>query len=151
MAEENKSEKTEGNSSLPDQRHGGTILLVEDDDLIRKLTQRILTLNGYTVLSATGPEEAVRSAVEHGSIQLMITDVAMPRMDGRELAKYLELAHPEMKVLYMSGYTSGIISHNGLLEEGLAFIEKPFTSDELLRRVKLVLGERVAVGAGGGF
>jgi CheY-like chemotaxis protein len=120
-----------------------TILLVEDEEMVRRLGRTVLQNNGYNVLEASNGEEGLRIAQEHGAkqIHLMVTDVVMPRMSGRELADCLEPIRPEMKVLYMSGYTDDAIIRHGVLEQGMAFIQKPFAPDALLRKVRDVLDE----------
>jgi PAS domain S-box-containing protein len=118
-----------------------TILLVEDEEMVRKLACTVLEKNGYRVLEAPNGEEALRIAQEHSAkqIHLMITDVVMPRMSGRELADCLESVRPEMKVLYMSGYTDDAIIHHGVLDPGIAYIQKPFAPDVLALKVREVL------------
>ena len=119
---------------------GETILVVEDEEKVRQLTVQILTKNGYTVLEAPQGDEASYICKQHkGPIHLMVMDVVMPGMNGRELAKSLASYHPEMKVLYMSGYTDNAIVHHGILERGLNFIQKPFTMDGLLGKIREVL------------
>ena len=119
---------------------GETILVVEDEEKVRQLTVQILTKNGYTVLEASHGDEASHICEQHkGPIHLMVMDVVMPGMNGRQLAKSLEPHHPEMKVLYMSGYTDNAIVHHGILEKGLSFLQKPFTMDGLVRKVREVL------------
>ncbi len=119
---------------------GETILVVEDEEKVRQLTVQILTKNGYTVLEASHGDEASHICEQHkGPIHLMVMDVVMPGMTGRELAKSLEPHHPEMKVLYMSGYTDNAIVHHGILEKGLSFLQKPFTLEGLLRKMREVL------------
>ena len=118
-----------------------TVLLVEDEEAVRKLIHAILRNYGYKVLEAANGEEALRIAHEQPpqSIQLMLTDVVMPRMSGRELADCLKSVRPEMKVLYMSGYTSQAVVHHGVLDPATAYIQKPFTSDALASKVRDVL------------
>ncbi len=118
-----------------------TILLVEDEEMVRKLACTVLEKNGYRVLEAPNGEEALRIAQEHSAkqIHLMITDVVMPGMSGRELADCLESVRPEMKVLYMSGYTDDAIIHHGVLDPGIAYIQKPFAPDVLALKVREVL------------
>ena len=117
-----------------------TILLVEDDEAILNLSKMILENLGYTVLAAQTPVDAIHLAEDHhGDIHLLITDVVMPEMNGRELAEQLSAIRPNLKCLYMSGYTADVIAHRGILDEGLNFIQKPFGSDELAARVRQVL------------
>jgi two-component system cell cycle sensor histidine kinase/response regulator CckA len=117
-----------------------TIFFVEDNEEVRKLGRRILEKQGYHVLEASQGKEALQMCEGHkGPIQLMVTDVVMPGMDGRELANRLMSVHPETKVLYMSGYTDNAITHHGILEKGMHYIPKPFTVEGLLNKVREVL------------
>ncbi len=117
-----------------------TVLLVEDEVGVRSLLHGVLTSGGYTVLEGRRGEEALRIAELHqGPIHLILTDVVMPGMSGRELAERLKASRPEMKVLYMSGYTDDAIVHHGVLDPGMAFLQKPFTPDALARKVREVL------------
>ena len=117
-----------------------TILLVEDEEIVRKLAITILKRSGYTVLEANGGSEALLQSERYtGHIHLMVTDVVMPQMSGRELAERLAPLRPEMKVLYMSGYTDDEIIHRGILELDTAFMQKPFTPDQLLQKVRELL------------
>ena len=114
-----------------------TILLVEDEAMILDLAKRHLTSLGYRVLSADHPTEALNLAKAHGGrIDLLITDVIMPEMNGRELADLLLSDHEDLKVIYMSGYTSNVIAHHGVLEEGISFLGKPFSLAELANKVR---------------
>ncbi|MEW5980060.1 MAG: PAS domain S-box protein [Acidobacteriota bacterium] len=118
-----------------------TILLVEDEDVVRTLAASILTKNGYQVLESRGPEEALRIAhLRERPIHLLLTDVVMPVMSGRELAVRLVAARPDMRVLYMSGYTDEIMFQHGVLTPGTAFLPKPFTPHTLSSKVREVLG-----------
>jgi CheY-like chemotaxis protein len=121
-----------------------TILAVEDEMEVRKLVARILKGQGYTVIEASDGEEAIKLAQKNSGkqIHLLLTDVVMPGMSGRELAVTLGLHHPNLKVLYMSGYTDDAIVHHGVLEEGVNYIQKPFTLDALARKVREVLDQR---------
>jgi CheY-like chemotaxis protein len=120
-----------------------TILIVEDEAGLRKLARRALQQYGYMILEAENGEEALRVSEAHeGPIQLMITDVVMPMMNGRELAEKLQPLYPHMKVIYMSGYTDNTIVHHGVLEPGLNFLEKPFSPDGLARKVREVLDKK---------
>jgi PAS domain S-box-containing protein len=117
-----------------------TILLVEDEPAILEVAAEILIRQGYRVLAASSPEEALRLAGQcGGAIALLLTDVVMPGMNGRELAKRLQSLYPHLKRLFMSGYTSDIIAHHGVLDEGVHFIQKPFTLAGLAAKVREVL------------
>jgi two-component system, cell cycle sensor histidine kinase and response regulator CckA len=120
-----------------------TILLVEDEEIVRKLAVTILKRSGYTVLEANGGGEALLRCERYaGEIHLLVTDILMPQMSGRELAERLTPLRPEMKVLYMSGYTDDEFIHRGILELDTAFMQKPFTPDYLLQRVCEVLNSK---------
>jgi two-component system cell cycle sensor histidine kinase/response regulator CckA len=117
-----------------------TILLVEDEPAILNLTRRVLERLGYIVLTAATPGEALRLAREYDArIDLLITDVVMPEMNGRDLAKSVLNLYPNMKRLFMSGYTADVIAHHGVVEEGVHFIQKPFTVETLGEKVRNVL------------
>jgi CheY-like chemotaxis protein len=120
-----------------------TVLLVEDEDQVRAILTQILENQGYHVLSASHGEEALAISQAPGDIQLMITDVVMPQMSGRELAERVVAARPSLRVLYMSGYTDDAIVRHGLLDETLNFIQKPFDSATVARKVREVLDSRV--------
>ena len=123
---------------------GETILLVEDEPAVRELACTVLADQGYTVIEAQNSEDAVRLAGKHRSeIHLLLTDVVMPGMSGRDLAKHLTALHPYLRVLYMSGYTNNVIAENGALEEGLSFLQKPFTPGALTQRVRETLDRPV--------
>lgn len=118
-----------------------TVLLVEDEQSVRELAELILLENGYNVLQAANGKEALEILEPHdGTVHLLITDVVMPGMNGRELAEAVLALRPESKVLYMSGYTDDAIIHHGVLDQRTAFLEKPFTSKSLLQKVRDVLG-----------
>ena len=117
-----------------------TVLLVEDEEAVRVLSRRILESNGYTVLEAVGPEQALQAARDHpGPIHLLLTDVVMPEIGGPDLASLLGKIRPGIKVLYMSGYTDDAIVRQGLVAEGVSFLQKPFTPAKLARKVREVL------------
>ncbi len=120
---------------------GETVLLVEDELSVMNVSRIILESIGYKVIAANTPEQAINMAREHrGEIHLLLTDVVMPGMNGRELAKKIKALYPTVKQLFMSGYTADIIADHGVLDEGIHFIEKPFTKDELVDIVKIVMG-----------
>lgn len=117
-----------------------TVLLVEDEEMVRSMTREILEERGYVVLEAKHGKDALRVSEQYvGPIHLMLSDVVMPQMSGRELAEQLSPIRSEMKVLYMSGYTDDAIIHHGVLDHGVEFIEKPFSADALARKVHDVL------------
>ena len=119
-----------------------TILVVEDEESVRKLTQRILRGAGYTVLAAANGSDAMLTSERHeGPVHLLLTDVVMPQMSGRELAERLSQLRPTMRILYMSGYTDDAIVHHGVLEHGVHFIAKPFSATELRQKVRAILDE----------
>ncbi len=117
-----------------------TLLLVEDQNPVRELARRFLEMAGYRILEASsGPAALGVSREFTGQIHLMVTDVVMPRMSGRELALTLASERPQMKVLYMSGHTEEAIVHHGVLKEGVEFLQKPFSQRDLLGRVRRIL------------
>jgi PAS domain S-box-containing protein len=117
-----------------------TVLLLEDEERVRKLAQRILEAGGYRVLVASRGEEAVQMCKEHqGAIHLLLTDMVMPQLSGRDVASQLSPLRAEMRVLYMSGYTDNAVVRHGMLEPGMAFLQKPFTPETLLNKVREVL------------
>jgi len=142
-----KNEKTEwikGKGRTPIEKLSGseTILIVEDDDRLRKLLRITLEKYGYKVLDAGNGEEAIEICNSYdGIIQLMITDVVMPKMNGKEAVDRIQPLYPKMKVIFMSGYTDDAISHHGVLEPGLNFIEKPFKHEQLALKIREVLCE----------
>jgi PAS domain S-box-containing protein len=130
-----------GSQALP----GGseTILLVEDEQSVRQATALLLQSFGYNVLSAPTPDDALRQAADHpGAIHLLITDVIMPGMNGRDLAIKLTEMQPGMACLYVSGYTADVIAHHGILDEGIHFLPKPFAREALANKVHEVLRGR---------
>jgi CheY-like chemotaxis protein len=119
---------------------GERVLLVEDDLAMMNLCKGMLERLGYIVLAACTPGEAIRLAEVHtGKIHLLITDVVLPQMTGRDLAKLLVSVDPNMKQLFMSGYTANVITHRGVLDEGVCFIQKPFSMKDLAAKVHQVL------------
>lgn len=126
----------------PVSRGTETILLVEDERAILDITTRMLQQQGYTVLAACTPGEAIRLAEAHsGEIHLLMTDVVMPEMNGRDLARNILSFYPNLKRLFMSGYTANVIAHHGVLDDGVNFIQKPFTRRDLTVKIREVLEE----------
>jgi CheY-like chemotaxis protein len=118
-----------------------TILLVEDEPVVRKLVHEILSMNGYTVLEAIQGNDALRLfAEQRGQIDLLLTDVMMPGMSGRELAQRITTAQPQTKVLFMSGYTDDAVLRHGAFDAEIAFIQKPFKPVALAQKVRELLG-----------
>jgi two-component system, cell cycle sensor histidine kinase and response regulator CckA len=121
-------------------RGGETIILAEDDEAIRSLSRIALQSCGYLLLVAANGDEALQLAAAHAAdVHLLVTDVVMPKMSGRELAERLRTTRPELRVLYVSGYTDDAIVRHGIVEEGVTFLHKPFTPTTLARRVREVL------------
>ncbi len=129
----------------PEAFHGTeTILLAEDSAGVRAVAREVLQRNGYSVIQASDGRAALELAATHsGTIHLLVTDVIMPEMSGRQLADRLRDERPELQVLFVSGYTDDAIIRHGILEPGIAFLQKPFTPEALARKVRAVLDERV--------
>jgi hypothetical protein len=128
---------------VPHTALGGTetVLLVEDEESVRQLVRETLAAKGYEVMEAENGEDGIAVAAQHdGRIDLVITDVVMPGMGGRELVKHLAQSRPQTRVLYLSGYTEDAIVSEGTIESGAAFLQKPFTLQNLSRKVREVLG-----------
>jgi two-component system cell cycle sensor histidine kinase/response regulator CckA len=125
-----------------------TILVVEDEADVRRLTSEMLKQQGYTVLEAASGPEAIRIWRDnHGKIDLVLSDVIMPHMSGPEMARELRALQPELKVIYMSGYTGETIARHGVLNQGTRFLQKPFTVKTLMRKVRGILDENSSTGA----
>ena len=140
--------RVEGKAGKPDGPAGEglelqgveTVLVVEDDSSVRTLIVRVLKRRGYKVIEASNAGEALQAAREFaGDIHLVLTDVVMPEMSGKALASQIEAERPGIRVLFVSGYTNDAIVHHGVLDTGVAFLQKPFTSDFLARKVREVL------------
>lgn len=137
-AEENGLE-----SLLPHAESSETILVVEDEKGLRELTVRILQKLGYTVLVAAGGAEAIEAAASYtGEISLLLTDVVMPNMSGRQVADRLLTLRPGLKILYFSGYTDSTVIHHGVLEDGVDFLPKPFSREVLANKIREILSRR---------
>ncbi len=118
----------------------GTVLLVEDESSVLRLASRFLEILGYSVLPAESPAEALHIARDHtGNLDLLMTDVVMPEMNGRQLFEELTALRPEVPCLYMSGYTADIIARRNVLEDDVSFLQKPFSMRELAVAVEKVL------------
>jgi len=129
-------------SAIP-RGHGETVLLVEDDPAILLLAETMLTGLGYKVLEASVPNLALQLAKEHlGTINLLMTDVVMPEMNGRDLARQVQALDPEIKVLFMSGYTADTVAHHGVLDEGVRFLQKPFSIKDVAHKIRQALDEK---------
>jgi DNA-binding NtrC family response regulator len=133
-------EKGERKAAPGDSTGTETILLVEDNEQVRNLAREILERQGYTVIEAGDAAAALELLSSHGGpVHLLLTDVVMPGMNGRELYEEALSAHPDLKVLYMSGYSEDVIADRGVLEEGVRFLQKPFTVQSRAAKVREVL------------
>jgi two-component system cell cycle sensor histidine kinase/response regulator CckA len=134
-----------GTADTSSSQNGGseTVLLVEDEESVRQLVRETLESKGYKVLEADNGEAALRIVSNYSDkVDMLITDVVMPGMSGRELSARLCASRPQTKVLYLSGYTEDAIGHEGVVDPDTAFLQKPFTLQMLSRKVREVLGER---------
>ena len=139
MIEEKNVDKTGLQKKAAD---GGTetILLVEDEPSILQMTRMMMEKKGYTVLTAATPSKALEKAKNYSdTIDLLMTDVVMPEMNGRDLAEEITKIYPAIRLLFMSGYTANVIAHQGVLDEGVAFIPKPFSMEDLAKKLREVL------------
>jgi PAS domain S-box-containing protein len=135
--EKNRQQDSQGGAV---RGRGEMVLFVEDDEAVLGMGVRMLETLGYRVMSTVSPEEGIRCAEEHGGeIDLLITDVVMPGMNGRELARRMEEVKPGVRSLYISGYTADVMARRGVLEEGVRFLQKPFTMEALARKVREAL------------
>jgi DNA-binding NtrC family response regulator len=129
--------------TLPGGRPVETILLVEDDERVRALGVETLRDLGYTVVHAGNGESALAMLDRHPEVSLLFTDVVMPGGSGRKLAEAALARHPGLKVLYTTGFTRNAVVHNGVLDHGVDFIAKPFTVEQLARKVREILDRKV--------
>jgi CheY-like chemotaxis protein len=121
---------------------GETVLVVEDEPAILKMITMMLEKMGYTVLSADRPNKAIQLAEKHADgIDLLLSDVIMPEMNGRELAERIQSLCPNMKNVFMSGFTADVIAHRGVLDSGVHFIQKPFSVMDLAVKMRDALSE----------
>jgi signal transduction histidine kinase/ActR/RegA family two-component response regulator len=142
--------QADASPSQPPAAEGGrgseTILLVEDDEQVRAVAKGILRRSGYTVLEAPGAGEALLVVEQYGArINLLVTDVVLPRMNGPQLVERVRASRPDIKVLFMSGYTDEAIIQHGILDSGVTFLQKPITPDTLTRKVREALGPKAKV------
>jgi CheY-like chemotaxis protein len=139
---ENQAAINERDGGASNRHMGGTetILLVEDDEAVRKMARQVLERHHYLVITANSGEQSVETVIRYDHpIHLLLTDVVMPGMNGKELYEHLATLRPDLKVLYMSGYSDDVIAHRGILDEGVAFIPKPFSINALAMKVRQVL------------
>jgi two-component system cell cycle sensor histidine kinase/response regulator CckA len=135
--------KEEAEAPLLTMIGSGTVLLVEDDEMVRTMTTEMLEAIGYTALATGSPLEALAFfEKDNVHIDLVITDVVMPGMSGKELNVRIEAIRPGVRVLFMSGYTTNVIAHRGVLDEGVYFIQKPFSMSDLARKVSEAVSGR---------
>jgi len=139
-----KSEENSATETTRNLKGSETILIVEDSDQVRRLAGSVLERNGYKVLTAKDGAEALEAMATHDRpVNLLLTDVVLPGMNGREIYEKAAETFPSVKVLYMSGYTDNVIAHRGVLDEGVQFIQKPFTVHGLAAKVREVLDEKL--------
>jgi two-component system, cell cycle sensor histidine kinase and response regulator CckA len=133
--------KLKENAETEEMVHGTeTVIVAEDEASVRSLVARVLRDRGYTVLEASNGQEALDVAQTHaGEILLLITDIIMPGMNGKDLSARLQVIRPAIKTLYVSGYTENAIIHHGILDSEVDFLQKPFTTKNLVRKVREVL------------
>ena len=134
------AQDTTRTDSAPERPHGGfTVLVVDDEEAVRRLACRMLTWTGYQALEASHGREAIATIEQHaGAIHLVLTDIKMPGMTGRELGRHVEQRWPGKPILYMSGFASEVFQ-GGLLESGAPFLSKPFTQEDLIQKVRSLL------------
>lgn len=139
-----KGESVRPSTPAPRIRPSETILVVEDEAQLLLLVKNVLRRAGYTVLEAAGPAEAVLVSEQHpGKIDLLLTDVVMPKMNGKQLADRLQGTRPDMKVAFMSGYTANVVVHHGMVDPGFVLIQKPLTPAVLLAEIEKILSPTI--------
>jgi two-component system, cell cycle sensor histidine kinase and response regulator CckA len=144
VVETSEPEETTSAETIEDLKGSETILIVEDSDQVRRLAESVLKRNGYQVLTAKDGAQALEAMASHDRpVNLLLTDVVLPGMNGRELYEKAAESSPSLKVLYMSGYTDNVIAHRGVLDAGVQFIQKPFTVYGLAVKVREVLDEKL--------
>jgi CheY-like chemotaxis protein len=136
------AERLVATAQAPIRRGRETILLVEDDPAVRKVERAVLERLGYTILVADRPSVALQIAASGPPPDLLLSDVIMPEMNGRDLARQLQFKWPKLKVLYISGYTDDAVVRHGVLEAGVSFLQKPFTPEALAQKVGQVLDRK---------
>jgi CheY-like chemotaxis protein/two-component sensor histidine kinase len=143
VADKSKTEEKARPEVTQDLKGSETILLVEDNDQVRRLAKSVLSRNGYQVLDAKDGGEALEILGGHeGPVHLLLSDVVLPGMNGKELYEKALVMRPSLQVLYMSGYTGNVIAHRGVLDEGVQFIQKPFTVHGLATKVRELLDKK---------
>lgn len=135
---------SENEEEYPAKGHGETILILEDEAEVLGIARTMLEKQGYHVLAAETPNRAMALAEAHdGRIDLLITDVIMPEMNGRDFADQLKTLYPEVKTLFMSGYTANVIAHHNFVDEEFHFLEKPFSKNDIAAKVREALSSRL--------
>jgi two-component system cell cycle sensor histidine kinase/response regulator CckA len=140
-AEKQQGSSLRSETSLATLAGNESILLVEDENALRQATRAFLETSGYTVLEASHALEAITIARNNPGIDLLLTDVVMPGMSGRQLSEELCHLFPGLRVLYMTGYTDDMVVHHGVLQEGVSLVQKPFTRITLLKQVRKILDQ----------
>ena len=131
--------------SLAAERIKRKILLVEDEETVRELLTEVLRRQGYDVLPCAHPKEGIAAGLQHAAgIDLLLTDVVMPGMNGREMAELIQQATPDLRVIFMSGYAEEVLLQNGRINAHFEYLQKPFTLKSLLGKLSEVLGEEAA-------
>jgi len=140
LADRPAVELTKLESKVTDLEGTETVMVVEDEETIRNLAVKVLSKLGYTVMEAKSPEKCLEKLQESQEpVDLLLTDVVMPGMNGKELYEAVSAVFPDIRVLFMSGFTEDIITHGGIIDDGIPFLQKPFSVDELAKRVREVL------------